>query len=302
MSKNDLVVVTGAGGFIGGHLVRVLWQRGHTRIRAVDVKPLTEWYQKTPGVENQVGDLALLEPCRAAAKGARMIYNLAADMGGMGFIETHKAECMLSVLVSTHMLVAAKEAGTERFFYSSSACVYNGDKQTRTDVTALKEEDAYPAMPEDGYGWEKLFSERMARHYREDYGIATRVARYHNVYGPQGTYDGGREKAPATIRLAQSDITEPLNIGSDELVSINRLVDIVEKIAGVRLKRSYKLDAPKGVRGRNSDNTLIKKLMNWAPSIRLEDGMEKTYKWIHDEMTSGKASIVNALPRAVAAE
>ena len=292
MSKNDLVVVTGAGGFIGGHLVRVLQERGHTRIRAVDVKPLAEWYQKTPGVENQVGDLALLEPCRAAAKGARMIYNLAADMGGMGFIETHKAECMLSVLVSTHMLVAAKEAGTERFFYSSSACVYNGDKQTRTDVTALKEEDAYPAMPEDGYGWEKLFSERMARHYREDYGIATRVARYHNVYGPEGTYDGGREKAPAaicrkviaaklagkheieiwgdgeqtrsfmyiddctdgTIRLAESDIIEPLNIGSDELVSINRLVDIVEKIAGVRLKRSYKLDAPKGVRGRNSDN------------------------------------------------
>ncbi|MEA2800898.1 MAG: UDP-glucose 4-epimerase, partial [Rhodospirillaceae bacterium] len=330
MSKNDLVVVTGAGGFIGGHLVRVLQERGHTKIRAVDVKPLNEWYQKTPGVENQVGDLALLEPCRTAAKGARMIYNLAADMGGMGFIETHKAECMLSVLINTHMLVAAKEAGTERFFFSSSACVYNGDKQTRTDVTALKEEDAYPAMPEDGYGWEKLFSERMARHYREDYGIASRVARYHNVYGPEGTYDGGREKAPAaicrkviaaklsgkheieiwgdgeqtrsfmyiddctdgTIRLAQSDIVEPLNIGSDELVSINRLVDIVEKIAGVKLRRSYKLDAPKGVRGRNSDNTLIKKLMNWAPSIRLEDGMEKTYRWIHHEMTSGKASVV----------
>src|SRR3979411_1897194 len=262
MSKNDLVVVTGAGGFSGGHLVRVLQERAHTRIRAVDVKPLDEWYQRTAGVENQVGDLARLEPCQAAARGARMIYNLAADMGGMGFIETHKAECMLSVLVSTHMLVAAKEAGTERFFYSSSACVYNGDKQTRTDVTALKEEDAYPAMPEDGYGWEKLFSERMARHYREDYGIATRVARYHNVYGPEGTYDAGRANAPAaicrkviaaklsgqqeieiwgdgeqtrsfmyiddctdgTIRLAQSDITEPLNIGSAELVTLNPLV------------------------------------------------------------------------------
>jgi GDP-D-mannose 3', 5'-epimerase len=338
MSKDDLVVVAGAGGFIGGHLVRVLQQRGHTNVRAVDVKPLSEWYQKTAGVENQVGNLALLDTCRATATGARMIYNLAADMGGMGFIETHKAECMLSVLISTHMLVAAKEAGTERFFYSSSACVYNAEKQTRANVTALKEEDAYPAMPEDGYGWEKLFSERMARHFREDYGIATRVSRYHNVYGPHGTYDGGREKAPAaicrkviaaklsgqhdieiwgdgeqtrsfmyiddctegTIRLAESDIIEPLNIGSDELVTINRLVDIVEEIAGVTLKRFYKLDAPMGVRGRNSDNTLTKKLMNWAPSVRLEDGMEKTYKWIYDEITSGRTSVVNAMPRAVA--
>jgi len=340
MSQNDLVVVTGAGGFIGGHLVRALQQRGHGRIRAVDVKPLDEWYQKIAGVENQVGDLGRLEDCRRAARDAGTIYNLAADMGGMGFIETHKAECMLSVLVSTHMLVAAREAGCERFFYSSSACVYNGDKQTRPDVTALKEEDAYPAMPEDGYGWEKLFSERMARHFREDFGMATRVARYHNVYGPDGTYDGGREKAPAaicrkviaaklsgqheieiwgdgeqtrsfmyiddctagTLRLTASDIVEPLNIGSDELVSINRLVDIVEKIAGVRLKRRYKLDAPKGVRGRNSDNALIKQLLGWAPSIRLEDGMERTYKWIHDEMTSGRRSVVNALPRAVAAQ
>jgi nucleoside-diphosphate-sugar epimerase len=339
MSKNDLVLVTGAGGFIGGHLVRVLHECGHTNIRAVDAKPLDEWYQRTPGVEQQVRDLALLESCRAAVEGARTIYNMAADMGGMGFIETHKAECMLSVLTSTHMLVAAREAGTERFFYSSSACVYNGEKQSRADVTALREEDAYPAMPEDGYGWEKLFSERMARHYREDYGLATRVARYHNVYGPHGTYDGGREKAPAaicrkviaaklsgeheieiwgdgeqtrsfmyiddcvegTIRLTESDIVEPLNIGSDELVSINRLVDIVEGVAGIRLCRSYNLDAPKGVRGRNSDNTLIKKLMDWAPSIRLEDGIERTYRWIYDEMTSGKTSVVNAAPRALAA-
>src|SRR6516225_9469528 len=315
--SNDLVVVTGAGGFIGGHLVRALQQRGYKKIRAVDVKPLAEWYQKHPGVENQVGDLALLEPCRAAAKGARMIYNLAADMGGMGFIETHKAECMLSVLISTHMLVAAKEAGTERFFYSSSACVYNGDKQTRPDVTALKEEDAYPAMPEDGYGWEKLFSERMCRHYREDFGLVARVARYHNVYGPHGTYDGGREKAPAaicrkviaaklsgrheieiwgdgeqtrsfmyiddcitgTLKLLESDVREPLNLGSDELVSINGLVSIVEEIAGVKLKRNYKLDAPKGVRGRNSDNARIKSALGWAPSIGLRDGMAKTYAW-----------------------
>jgi len=339
MSKTDLVVVTGAGGFIGGHLVRALRQRGHTKIRAIDVKPVSEWYQKIPNVENQVADLSLLEACRTAAKGSAMIYNLAADMGGMGFIETHKAECMLSVLISTHMLVAAREAGTRRFFYSSSACVYNGDKQTDANVTALKESDAYPALPEDGYGWEKLFSERMARHYREDFGIAARVARYHNVYGPDGTYDGGREKAPAaicrkviqaklsgnneieiwgdgeqtrsfmyiddciegTIKLAESDVVEPLNIGSDELVTINRLVDIVEKIAGIKLKRRYKLDAPKGVRGRNSDNSLIQKMLGWAPSIRLEDGMAKTYKWIYDEMTSGKVSVVNALPKQVLA-
>src|SRR5476651_2177193 len=328
MSKNDLVVVTGAGGFIGGHLVRVLQQRGHTKIRAVDIKPLGEWYQKTPGVENQVGDLALLEPCRAAAKGAKMIYNLAADMGGMGFIETHKAECMLSVLVSTHMLVAAKEAGTERFFYSSSACVYNGDKQTDANVTALKEEDAYPALPEDGYGLEKLFSERMARHYREDYGIATRVARFHNVYGPEGTWEGGREKAPAamcrkvieaklsgkheieiwgdgkqtrsfmyiddclhgTNMLIDSDYIEPINLGSSQKVTINQLVDIAENIAGIKLKRRYKLDAPKGVNGRNSDNTLIKKVFGWEPSIRLEDGLEKTYRWIHEEISRKAAS------------
>jgi len=322
MSKDDLVVVTGAGGFIGGHLVRELQKRGHTKLRAVDVKPLAEWYQKIPGVENQVGDLSLLEACRAAAKGARTIYNLAADMGGMGFIETHKAECMLSVLINTHMLMAAKEAGSKQFFFSSSACVYNGDKQTDPNVTALKEGDAYPALPEDGYGWEKLFSERMARHFREDYGIATRVARYHNVYGPHGTYDGGREKAPAaicrkvieaklsgkheieiwgdghqtrsfmyiddctegTIKLLNSDIVEPLNIGSDQLVSINQLVDIVEKIAGVKLKRRYNLDAPKGVNGRNSDNTKILEYLGWEPSIRLRSGLEKTYQWIEKEM------------------
>ena len=339
--KSDLVVVCGGGGFIGGHLVADLRRQGFTRIRCVDAKPQTQWYQRFPDVENLVLDLEDKAACYTAIQGAHTVYNLAADMGGMGFIETHKAECMLSVLTSTHMLVAAKEAGVPRFFYSSSACVYNGDKQTDANVTALKEEDAYPALPEDGYGWEKLFSERMARHFREDFGIATRVARYHNVYGPEGTYDGGREKAPAamcrkviaaklsgkheieiwgdgeqtrsfmyiddctqgTIKLAESDIIEPLNIGSDELVSINTLVDMVEKIAGIKLKRSYKLDAPKGVRGRNSDNTLIKKLMNWAPSIRLEDGMEKTYKWIYDEMTSGKVSVVNALPKqALAAQ
>src|SRR6201992_4297879 len=340
VSKHKTALIAGGGGFIGGHLARTLSERG-VQVRSVDIKPFDGWYQIPEGVEAHQLDLSVLENCREAVRDVDVVYNLAADMGGMGFIETHKAECMLSVLINTHMLLAAKEAGTERFFYSSSACVYNGDKQTDANVTALKESDAYPALPEDGYGWEKLFSERMARHYREDYGIATRVARYHNVYGPEGTYDGGREKAPAaicrkviaakmsgkhdieiwgdgeqtrsfmyiddctegTIKLAHSDIIQPLNIGSDELVSINRLVDIVEKIAGVKLKRKYKLDAPKGVRGRNSDNALIKQLMNWAPSIRLEDGMEKTYKWIYDEMTSGKVSVVNALPKqALAAQ
>jgi GDP-D-mannose 3',5'-epimerase len=245
-------------------------------------------------------------------------------MGGMGFIETHKAECMLSVLVSTHMLMAAKEFGCERFFYSSSACVYAAEKQTDAAVVALKESDAYPANAEDGYGWEKLFTERMARHFREDYGLATRVARYHNVYGPHGTYEGGREKAPAAIcrkvieaklsgsnsieiwgdgeqtrsfmyiddcvqgtqAIMASDILEPINLGSDELVTINQLVDIVEKIGGVALKRRYDLGAPKGVRGRNSDNTLIQEKLGWAPSTRLADGLERTYAWIYDEMSA----------------
>src|SRR5215216_667315 len=321
MSKNDLVVVTGAGGFIGGHLVGVLQQRGHTKIRAVDVKPLNEWYQKHPGVDNQVGDLALLEPCRTAAKGARMIYNLAADMGGMGFIETHKAECMLSVLTSTHMLVAAKESGTQRYFYSSSACVYAGDKQTDPNVTALKESDAYPADPEDGYGWEKLFSERMARHFREDFGIETRVARYHNVYGPEGTFEGGREKAPAALsrKIAEAklsgnhtidvwgdgeqsrsfmyiddcvrgtqeilagDNVEPVNLGSSELVTINQMIGILEDIAGITVTKNHDLSAPQGVRGRNSDNTMFHEIYGWEPSISLRDGLEKTYSWIHDQ-------------------
>src|SRR5712671_3158131 len=337
--KSEKIVVCGGGGFIGGHLVADLLRQGK-KVRSVDVKPFSEWFQMFPEAENLELDLRDKESCERAVAGVDLVYNLAADMGGMGFIENNKALCMLSVLINTHLLMAAKDAGVKRFFYASSACVYAADKQTDPNVTALKEADAYPAMPEDGYGWEKLFSERMCRHFREDFGLQTRVARYHNVYGPHGTYDGGREKAPAavcrkvikavlagdheieiwgngqqtrsfmyiddcldgTIKLAHSDIIQPLNIGSDELVSINRLVDIVEKFAGVKLKRSYKLDAPKGVRGRNSDNELIKKLLGWAPSIRLEDGMEKTYKWIHDEMTSGKASVVNALPRAVAAQ
>jgi nucleoside-diphosphate-sugar epimerase len=287
------------------------------------------WHQKLPGAENLHLDVSQLEECRKAAEGAHAIYNLAADMGGMGFIETHKALCMLSVLINTHLLMAARDAGVQRYFYASSACVYNAQKQERSDCPALKEEDAYPAMPEDGYGWEKLFSERMCRHFREDFGIQTRIARYHNVYGPHGTFDGGREKAPAAIcrkvarakisgkheieiwgsgeqtrsfmyitdclygtqMLLNSDFVEPINIGSRELVSINQLVDMVEDIAGIELKRHYDLSAPKGVNGRNSDNTLIQKVFGWEPSVKLHDGLEKTYAWIYDQLVQGKTSI-----------
>jgi nucleoside-diphosphate-sugar epimerase len=324
--KDDFVLVAGAGGFIGGHVVAQLLRQGVRQIRAVDVKPLAQWYQAHPKVENLKRDLRLKDACNEATRGVDHVINLAADMGGMGFIEHNKALCMLSSLVTTHMLMAARENDVQRLFYSSSACVYAADKQTSAEVAALKEEDAYPAMPEDGYGWEKLFGERMCRHFREDYGLETRVARYHNVYGPHGTYDGGREKAPAaicrkviqaklsgkheieiwgdgeqtrsfmyiddcvkgTLAILESDILEPINLGSDELVSINRLVDIVERIAGVKLKRNYKLDAPKGVRGRNSDNTLIRRKLGWAPSIKLEVGMEKTYRWIYDQMVHGR--------------
>lgn len=326
--KNDLIVVTGAGGFIGGHLLAHFRANGFRNLRGVDNKPLESWYQRFDDVDSLSLNLNDAAACHQAAAGAHYIFNLAADMGGMGFIETHKAECMLSVLISTNMLVAARDAKTcRRFFYSSSACVYNASKQVDTDLTALAEEDAYPAMPEDGYGWEKLFSERMARHFREDFGIETRVARFHNVYGPWGTFEGGREKAPAAIcrkvidaklagrseieiwgdglqtrsfmfiddclegvlRLTNSDFAEPINLGSDELVSINQLVDIVEEIAGIKLKRNYNLSAPKGVRGRNSDNTLIKKTLGWAPSTKLHDGLEKTYAWIYDRMTNATA-------------
>ena len=320
------ILVCGAGGFIGGHLVSDLRRQGHRDIRAVDIKPFGEWYQRFPDVENLQLDLQEKGACEQSVRGAEQVYNLAADMGGMGFIENNRCLCMLSVLINTHLLMAAKQFGVKRFFYSSSACVYNADKQRDTNVTALKEEDAYPGMPEDGYGWEKLFSERMCRHFREDFGIVTRVARFHNVYGPHGTYDGGREKAPAAISrkvieakesgkheieiwgdghqtrsfmyiddclkgiqaIMHSEIVEPLNLGSSELVSINQLVDMVEDIAGIKLKRSYNLKAPKGVNGRNSDNTLIKKLLHWEPDTRLRVGMEKTYRWIYDEMTAKK--------------
>jgi len=319
--KKKLVVVTGAGGFIGGSLVARLRARGHERIRAVDVKPFEGWYQKFDGVENLILDLNLKQNCEATARGAFDIYNLAANMGGMGFIENNKALCMLSVLINTHMLQAALEQKVERFFYSSSACVYNADKQKSFEAPSLKEEDAYPAMAEDGYGWEKLFSERMCRHFREDFGLYTRMARFHNVYGPWGTWDGGREKAPAAIcrkvieaKLAgkheieiwgsgeqtrsfmyiddclkgiglimSSAILEPINLGSSEAVTINQLVDLAEEFAGIKLRRKYDLNAPKGVNGRNSDNALIKKLLNWEPDTSLRRGLEQTYRWIYDQ-------------------
>jgi GDP-D-mannose 3', 5'-epimerase len=324
--KGQKAVVCGAGGFIGGHLVQSLLSNGVEVIRAVDIKPFDEWYQVSKDVESLQLDLKDKDSCLKAAAGANVIFQLAADMGGMGFIENNKALCMLSVLTNTHMLMAARDKGVERFFYSSSACVYNAEKQTNPNVVALKEEDAYPALPEDGYGWEKLFSERMCRHFEEDYGLQSRVARYHNVYGPLGTWTGGREKAPAAVcrkvieakhsgsnqieiwgdgkqtrsfmyiddctkgtqMIAESEIHEPLNLGSDELVTINQLVDIAEEIAGVKLKRNYKLDAPKGVNGRNSDNTLIQQKLNWAPSIKLREGLAKTYAWIEEEMLAAK--------------
>ena len=313
-------LVAGGGGFVGGHLVGALLARGH-RVRCVDRTPMEDWRQRHDGAENVVADLQQLAPCMAACDGMDECYQLAADMGGMGFIENNKALCMLSVLTNTHLLLAAREHGIESFFYSSSACVYNEDRQKIEDVTPLRETDAYPAMPEDGYGWEKLFSERMCRHFREDFGLRTRVARYHNVYGPFGAWEGGREKAPAaicrkvvhakrtgsleieiwgdgrqtrsfmyvddcikgTLDLMASDVLEPVNLGSNELTTIDGLVDVVEDIAGVKLERRYRLDAPKGVNGRNSNNEMILRELGWEPSIRLRDGMEQTYRWIHDE-------------------
>lgn len=329
------ILVAGAGGFIGGHLIAELRRQGNVDLRAVDQKPLESWYQCFNDVESLQLDLSRLDACESAVEGCDVVYNLAADMGGMGFIELNKALCMLTVLINTQLLIASRKFGVSRFFFSSSACVYNADKQRDPNVTALMEADAYPAMPEDGYGWEKLFSERMCRHFREDFRLETRVARYHNVYGPHGTFAGGREKAPAAVcrkvieaklsgehsieiwgdghqtrsfmyiedclkgtqMLQNSDFVDPINIGSNEMVTINQLVDLVEEIAGIRLKRSYNLSAPKGVNGRNSDNALIREVFGWEPSTTLRDGMEKTYAWIHDQMVinpdGGKTARVN---------
>ena len=319
-------LVAGGGGFIGGHLVNSLLEDG-LKVRSVDVKPMSEWYQVHSGAENLVADLGEKGACFDSVDGVDIVYNLAADMGGMGFIENNRALCMLRVLINTHLLMAAKHSEVSQYYYASSACVYAAEKQTDTNVTALKEADAYPAMPEDGYGWEKLFSERMCRHYYEDFGLETRVGRYHNVYGPEGTWDGGREKAPAAISrkiaeakmggthsidvwgdglqtrsfmyiddcihgtkaLLNSDFREPLNIGSAELISINGLVDMVADIAGIEVSRVHDLSAPQGVRGRNSDNTLINDVLGWEPSIPLRDGMEKTYAWVYDQIVARDA-------------
>ena len=332
---NNNILVAGAGGFIGGALVAYLRSHGHREIRAVDIKPFSEWYQHFADVQNLSLDLNLRENCDRAAEGAGDIYNLAANMGGMGFIEHNKALCMLSVLINTHMLQAASKCGARRFFYASSACVYNADKQTNFQAPSLKEHDAYPAMPEDGYGWEKLFSERMCRHFYEDFGLHTRIARFHNVYGPWGTWFGGREKAPAAVcrkvieakisgsheieiwgtgnqtrsfmfiddciegiqKIMDSEILEPINLGSSEAITINQLVEIVEEIAGVKLQRKYDLRAPKGVNGRNSDNTLIKKYLHWEPTTTLRAGLEKTYRWIYDQYLGRHGDAVEVQPR-----
>jgi nucleoside-diphosphate-sugar epimerase len=319
-------LVTGAGGFIGGHLVKRLIEEGQL-VRAVDRKPLHSWQQIHPGAENWRRDLSLDADCRSAVEGVEYVYQLACDMGGIGHIERFRADCALSVLISSHMFLASRDAGVKRIFYSSSACVYRADKQTDPNVTALKEADAWPASPEAGYGLEKLFIEQLAILMREDHGLDSRIARYHNVFGTAGEFEGGREKAPAAIcrkvieaklsgrheieiwgdgsatrsfmwiddcvegtrRLMDSDFHDPINVGSSELVTINQLVDIVEEIAGVKLKRVYDLSAPQGVRGRNSDNTLIKQVLGWEPTTPLMVGLERTYAWIYDQIVAGRS-------------
>tara|TARA_B100000965_G_scaffold398157_1_gene415843 strand:+ start:232 stop:1224 length:993 start_codon:yes stop_codon:yes gene_type:complete len=319
MSKK--ILIGGGGGFIGGHLAKSLLGRGY-EVRVVDVKPLDQWYQINEGAENIVANLEEKEACFSATEGCDEVYNLACNMGGMGFIENNKALCMLSILINTHLLMAAKEHNVKKYLYSSSACVYAADKQTDTAVTALKEADAYPAMPEDGYGWEKLFSERMCKHFEEDFGMQVRVVRFHNVYGPDGTWRGGREKAPAALcrkiieakksdnlsievwgdgeqtrsfmyiddcitgldKLMESDFSDPINLGRSEMVSINELIDMISDIAGVKVERNHDLNAPQGVRGRNSDNSLILEKLGWEPEVDLKTGLATTYAWIEEQI------------------
>jgi nucleoside-diphosphate-sugar epimerase len=329
INKNNLILVTGAGGFIAGSLVKYFVDQGFTNIRAVDKKPLPKWYQRVQGVQNLSLDLTFLENCKRAVEGAVEVYNLAADMGGMGFIEHFRVECLRSILINTNLIDEAYKAGVERYFFSSSACAYNTELQQDPNVRALKESDAYPAMAERGYGWEKLMSEMVCEEYWAEREMKTAIARFHNVYGPNGTWDGGREKAPAAlsrkvieavdsgnleidiwgdgnqtrsfmyiddcvkgidmIMHSEELIATPINLGSNELMSINDLVSIIEEIVGVKLERKYLLDAPKGVAGRNSDNTFIKKVLDWEPNTPLREGMEKTYSWIKGQFTERKA-------------
>ena len=329
LRPDDLIVIAGGGGFIGGSLARYFHDLGFTRIRAVDKKPLPNWYQRVPGVETLCLDLSEKENCVRAVEGAAEVYNLAADMGGMGFIERYRVECLRSVLITTHLIEAAYRAGAKRYFYSSSACVYNTDLQKDPNIRGLKESDAFPAKAERGYGWEKLISEMFCQEYWAERGLQTFIARFHNVYGPNGTWDGGREKAPAAIsrkviqakdtgqkeimiwgdgtqtrsfmyiddcvkgidRITHCDelTAVPINLGSAEMISVDGLVSLVEGIAGVKLERKYDLTAPRGVAGRNSDNTMIKKILGWEPSTPFKDGMVPTYAWIEEQYYARKA-------------
>ena len=315
----DKYLIVGAGGFIGGHLSSHLINQNKD-IRAVDVKPLDLWFQKFDQCENFSHDMQEYENCLEMTKGVKYVFNLACNMGGIGFIENNKAECMLSVLINTNLLRACRQNKVEKYFFSSSACAYNQNLQSSPEIEGLKEEDAYPAFPEDGYGWEKLFSERMCRHFTEDYGLETRVARFHNIYGPMGTFDGGREKAPAAIcrkvieakinnsqsidvwgdgtqtrsflyiedcidailRLFESNYHHPINIGSDEKVTINQLISLAENFADITLHKNYQMDKPQGVKGRSSNNDLIKSTLGWNYKYSLKEGIQKTYNWIYD--------------------
>jgi GDP-D-mannose 3', 5'-epimerase len=329
VNKNDLILVAGAGGFIGGSLIRYFLNKGFTNIRAVDKKPLTDWYQRFPEVDSLHMDLSDKHNAVRAVEGAVEVYDLAADMGGMGFIEKFRIECLRSILINTHLIEASYDAGVNRYFYASSACVYNTTLQQDANVTALKESDAYPAMAERGYGWEKLVSEMFCQEYWAERGLETHIARFHNVYGPNGTWFGGREKAPAALcrkvieakdtnkldieiwgdgsqtrsfqyiddctygidQIMHCDalIATPINLGTSELVSINQLVSYIEEIGNVKLQRHYDLTAPRGVVGRNSDNTFIKEILHWEPSTSLKEGLRKTYAWIEQQYYDKKA-------------